>query len=143
VNIRRLLTTCGFASLLAAGCRRAPPDLREWRTSDHDQQEEQSPNRTAAARAAPTASANPIATLVEVAWRNQCAACHGPVGRGDGPQGPMLHAPDLTAAAWQSKVTDEQIQQVIANGKNRMPKFELPPDILAGLVGRIRANKGK
>ena len=84
-----------------------------------------------------------MAALVELAWRNQCAACHGPRGRGDGPQGPMLHAPDLTSAEWQAKVTDEQIKQVVMNGKNRMPKFELPPEILTGLVARIRAAKGK
>jgi hypothetical protein len=32
---------------------------------------------------------------------------------------------------------------VIAMGKNRMPKFELPADVLAGLVARIRAAKGR
>ena len=55
----------------------------------------------------------------------------------------MLHAPDLTSAQWQAKVTDEQIKQVVISGKNRMPKFELPPEILTGLVARIRAAKGK
>jgi len=90
-----------------------------------------------------SASANPTLTLVEVTWRNQCATCHGPLGKGDGPQGALLRAPDLTAADWQNKATDQQIAQVILNGKNRMPKFELPRDVVAGLVARIRAARGR
>jgi cytochrome c oxidase cbb3-type subunit 3 len=82
-------------------------------------------------------------TLVEVTWRNQCAMCHGVLGRGDGPQGPMMHAPNLTLPEWQAKMTDQQIAEVIRNGKNRMPKFDFPPDVVAGLVARIRASKGR
>ena len=61
----------------------------------------------------------------------------------EGPQGPMVHAPDLTRAEWQSKVTDPEIAQVIANGRNRMPKFDFPPEVVAGLVSRIRSIKGR
>jgi cytochrome c oxidase cbb3-type subunit 3 len=144
----RILSSGGFLIALVAftgACRRTPRDLREWTASDHDQADEQNPSRAAPAKsAAPAGSAaNPMTALVELAWRNQCAPCHGPRGRGDGPQGPMLHAPDLTSPEWQAKVTDEQIKQVVVNGKNRMPKFELPPEILTGLVARIRATKGK
>ena len=91
---------------------------------------------------AASGSASPLLTLVEVTWRNQCSQCHGPLGRGDGPQGALVHAPDLTSAEWQAKVTDRQIAQLIVTGKNRMPKFEFPADVLAGLVARIRASKG-
>jgi mono/diheme cytochrome c family protein len=125
------------------GCGHTPADLREWKATDHDQAEEQTPTRSAPKRAAPAGSANPIATLTEVAWRNQCMPCHGILGKGDGPQGPMVKAPDLTSAEWQSKVTDEQIRQIVLNGKNKMPKFDLPPDVLTGLVARIRLTKGK
>jgi len=69
--------------------------------------------------------------------------CHGERGRGDGPQGPMLRAPDLTRADWQSRVTDEDIVQTIRNGRNNMPKFDLPPAALDGLVKRIRANRAR
>ena len=55
----------------------------------------------------------------------------------------MVKAPDLTQADWQSKVTDEQIAQVITSGKNRMPKFDLPPDVVAGLVARIRSSRAR
>ena len=80
-----------------------------------------------------------MVTLAEVTWRNQCAPCHGLLGRGDGPQGPMVHATDLTLPEWQAKMTDAQIASSIVNGKNRMPKFDFPPDVLRGLVLRIRA----
>jgi mono/diheme cytochrome c family protein len=128
-----------------AACSRAPADLREWKPDDHDRSEENTKARAAPAKAQPsaTASANPIVTLVEVTWRNQCAPCHGALGHGDGPQGPMVHAPNLTLPDWQAKVTDQQIAQVIVSGKNRMPKFDFPPDVLGGLVSRIRASKGR
>ena len=121
------------------------PDTREWKANDHDRAEDNTKARAAPARVQPSASASadPMVTLVEVTWRNQCAPCHGPVGRGDGPQGQLVHAFDLTSPEWQAKVTDAQIARVIATGKNRMPKFELPPEVVGGLVSRIRAAKGR
>jgi hypothetical protein len=38
-------------------------------------------------------------------------------------------------------VTDDDIRTVVKNGRNSMPKFDLPPAVLDGLVKRIRANK--
>ena len=128
------------------GCNRAPSDLREWKPDDHDRTDETPKGRGATAAApsgTPAASANPTATLVDVTWRTQCSLCHGLAGRGDGPQGPLLHAPNLTLAAWQDKVTDDQIASTISTGKNRMPKFDFPPEVMRGLVTRIRASKGK
>jgi cytochrome c oxidase cbb3-type subunit 3 len=147
VRARHLLSAWWLGSLiaLAGACRRAPRDLREWKATDHDQGDEQNPARAAppSKAAASSGSVNPNVALIEVAWRNQCTPCHGPIGRGDGPQGPMLKAPDLTSAEWQAKTSDEQIRQVILNGKNKMPKFDLPPDLVTGLVARIRAAKAK
>jgi cytochrome c oxidase cbb3-type subunit 3 len=137
------------SALLAAACNRTSPDLREWKADDHDRNDEQQKGQGRAAppartRPAPngTPSANPTLTLVEVTWKAQCGPCHGPVGHGDGPQGPMVRAPDLTLAEWQGKTTDQQIAQSITTGKNRMPKFDFPPEVLNGLVARIRAVKG-
>jgi mono/diheme cytochrome c family protein len=131
--------------LLAEACDQAPADLREWQAADHDRVDEQQPAGRAArpprGQVQPSASADPTTTLVEVTWRNQCAACHGMLGRGDGPQGPMVRAPDLTAVEWQAKVTDQQIAEVIQAGKNRMPKFDFPPDVVKGLVARIRGSR--
>jgi cytochrome c oxidase cbb3-type subunit 3 len=135
------------AALAGAACDSAPADLREWKAGDHDRTEQPAGNAARPARLSPapssSAAANPTVTLVEVTWRNQCASCHGPVGRGDGPQGPMVHAPNLTLTEWQAKMTDQQIADVIRNGKNRMPKFDFPADVVAGLVARIRASRGR
>ena len=51
----------------------------------------------------------------------------------------MFKARDLSLADWQSKVKDEEIAAVIVNGKGRMPKFDLPEEIVRGLVGRVRS----
>jgi hypothetical protein len=133
--------------LFAAACNRTPSDLREWKADDHDRSDEQQKGRAAPPSRARTsasaaASADPTVTLVEVTWKAQCTPCHGPLGRGDGPQAPMVHAPDLTLAEWQGKTTDQQMAQIISTGKNRMPKFDFPPEVLNGLVARIRATKG-
>jgi mono/diheme cytochrome c family protein len=131
------------SAFVSASCSRAAADLREWKPDDHDRSDENQKGRAAPNRTQPSASAsaNPMVTLAEVTWRTQCAPCHGLLGRGDGPQGALLHAPDLTLPDWQAKVTDMQIAQVIVTGKNRMPKFDFPPDVLSGLVARIRASR--
>jgi hypothetical protein len=54
----------------------------------------------------------------------------------------MVHARDLTAASWQETVSDAQIAESIAHGKGKMPPFDLPPKVVAGLVARIRASRG-
>src|SRR5262249_10136725 len=81
---------------------------------------------------------NEADALIELTWGRQCASCHGPEGRGDGPNGPGVQAPDLARESWQATVTDDQIARTIRNGKNRMPKFDLPDAVVAGLVRRIR-----
>jgi cytochrome c oxidase cbb3-type subunit 3 len=65
------------------------------------------------------------------------------MGKGDGPQGAMFKAADLSREDWQSSVKDEQIAAAVKNGKGRMPKFDLPDDVVAGLVGRIRSFRGQ
>ena len=55
----------------------------------------------------------------------------------------MVRATNLTLPEWQAKVSDQEIANVIRNGKDRMPKFDFPPDVIAGLVARIRATKGR
>jgi hypothetical protein len=55
----------------------------------------------------------------------------------------MLRAPDLTRAEWQARVTDQEILQTIRGGRNNMPKFDLPPAVLDGLVKRIRSYRGR
>lgn len=129
--------------LAASGCR-GRSGTREWRPDDHDEE------KTATQVAPPGGSGNGIAqpppaeaelrVLVETAWTNNCATCHGRMGQGDGPQGPMVKAPNLTAKDLQDARTDEQIAAVIRNGRNKMPAFPaLPQSVVQGLVARIRA----
>lgn len=81
--------------------------------------------------------------LVDITWQNQCQSCHGPGGHGDGPQGPMLKATNLSQEDWQSKARDEDIVRAITQGKGKMPPFDLPEDVVKGLVVRVRSFRGK
>jgi cytochrome c oxidase cbb3-type subunit 3 len=135
-----LVAVVVLSAALACACDRAPSSdgLKEWTAADHDGEKK----AAAGAKQAPKGeSAGP--SLADVTWRSQCASCHGPGGHGDGPQGPMFKAADLSSEDWQSKATDQEIAAAIANGKGRMPKFDLPEDIVKGLVVRVRSFRGK
>ncbi len=129
------------AALLAVlACEPTAPDLREWKTSDHENTSV--PNRAqvatgdaAAAQAAPQPGLDDVTVIT---WTRNCAKCHGRVGRGDGPQGPMVRAQSLADPAWQRSVTDERIAESIRRGKNAMPAFDLPEKTVTGLVKLIR-----
>ncbi|MDX2054086.1 MAG: cytochrome c [Polyangiaceae bacterium] len=142
-----LVTTLAFA------CEKPAPDLREWRVSDHDQPPSQGqvapsappPAETAAAGAAglPTTVNQALAhrglneQILQV-WVERCTSCHGTIGRGDGPQGAMFRARDLSDPGWQQSVTDASIEVSITKGKGAMPGFALPPETLAGMVRLVR-----
>jgi mono/diheme cytochrome c family protein len=121
------------------GCDRAPEPQREWSPQDHDQEPQMGQ------QAPPTGSQKPDirVQLVETAWAQTCALCHGPMGKGDGPQGALVKAPDLTRMDWQAKVTDEEIAARIRSGKGLMPPNDLPDSTIKGLVARIRVLKGQ
>jgi mono/diheme cytochrome c family protein len=129
-----------------SGCESPPSasSLQQWTPADHHSTDDDKLAAVGAQRQAPLAnSGDGVAQLVDITWRQQCTNCHGPAGRGDGQMGPMLHAPDLTRVEWQSVVTDAELSATIKNGKNRMPKFDLPDVVLQGLVGRIRSLRGR
>lgn len=131
------LWAAAFAFAVAA-CDPAPSDVREWTPADHDQ-----PARPGAQVSARPAGEGGDTGLVDLAWQRNCFTCHGPRGRGDGPQGPMVRAPDLTDPAWQDRVTDAQIAETIRKGRNQMPAFDLPAQVIDGLVQRIRAARAR
>lgn len=129
-----------FAAALLGGCDKPPTvELKEWTASDHDGEQKKAASPKQGAKGDPS---GPDA-LVEITWRNQCVSCHGAQGRGDGPQGAMFKAADLTRPDWQAKVKDDDIAAAIVNGKGRMPKFELSPEIVRGLVARVRSFRGQ
>ena len=130
-------------SALALACDRAPSTegLKEWTAADHDGENRQ--QRIAASNQGPKGDGGGVPMLVELTWKNQCQSCHGAAGHGDGPQGPMFKAADLGREEWQSKIKDDEIAAVILAGKGRMPKFELPEEVVKGLVLRVRSFRGK
>jgi mono/diheme cytochrome c family protein len=130
-----------LASALAAACDRAPSadGLKEWTPTDHDGEKK-------TAKQGPKLSSGDgggAAGLADLTWRSQCQSCHGAEGRGDGPQGAMFKAADLGREEWQSKVKDEEIAATITTGKGRMPKFDLPDEVVKGLVVRVRSFRGQ
>jgi hypothetical protein len=136
-----IINVCVFSLV---GCERPPSaeSLKEWTPIDHRSQDDD--KMAAGSQALPPASkGSGDAQLVDIAWRQQCASCHGPTGRGDGQMGPMVQAPDLSRNDWQAKVTDAEMAATIRNGRNRMPKFDLPEPVVGGLVARIRALRGR
>jgi cytochrome c oxidase cbb3-type subunit 3 len=128
-----------LAATFALACDRAPTadGLKEWTAADHDGE------KKAASNQGPKGDKNSAPALVDITWRSQCQSCHGAAGHGDGPQGAMFKASDLSREEWQSKIKDEEIAATIVTGKGKMPKFELPEEIVKGLVVRVRSFRGK
>lgn len=125
------------ASLVA--CERPAADLREWRVSDHDHTS--NPNATQVEvkpDAGSPLAAQGVDEVTIVTWKENCAKCHGAVGAGDGPQGPMTHARDLSSPEWQAATSDAMIAQSIRDGRGRMPAFKLPDSTIESLVRLVR-----
>lgn len=134
----RIKALCVAAFALVA-CDRPASDLREWKPSDHDHTTDPG---AAQVEVRPDAG-SPLAAqgldeVTIVSWKENCAKCHGAFGAGDGPQGPMMHARDLTSGEWQAATTDEMIAATIKNGRGRMPAFQLPDSTISSLIRLIR-----
>lgn len=80
-------------------------------------------------------------------YRANCVACHGTSGKGDGPGAGVLKPPprDHTDAAYMSKLSDQQIGDIIRMGgaTKGMPQMPSHPQIngadLASLVAYVRS----
>jgi len=135
---RRALLPLVLFSALA--CNERPSDLRQWRPGDHDHTENPGSNQV---QVDPNDAGAPAAPGLEdvtiVAWQQNCTQCHGQLGRGDGPRGPMVKATNLSDPAWQNGRTDEQIAAAIKLGRGQMPSFsQLPNVTIANLVKLVR-----
>jgi len=77
-------------------------------------------------------------------FRLRCSSCHGQNGDGNTSLGRTLHAADLRSAEVQ-KQSDEQLAQVIADGRKSMPSFSnsLTQGQVRALVGYIRTRATK
>lgn len=81
-------------------------------------------------------------------WKAKCASCHGMDGKGQTDQGKKQLVEDMTTAAYQTKLTDEDIKKVILEGlkkekngvKQEMEPYKdtLKPEQVDALVGYTR-----
>jgi cytochrome c oxidase cbb3-type subunit 3 len=135
-----LALVLGVGSVSLAGCERDASGLTEWTPADHDHQVEPKRRRAGPSNlpATPHAAPSKRNQVIDVTWARQCATCHGKRGRGDGPQSMMVKARDLSSPEWQASVSDEQLTKVIREGKDKMPAFNLPDNVIAGLVEHVR-----
>ena len=74
---------------------------------------------------------------------NNCALCHGSSAGGGNNMPGVGMVPSLRDAAWQGKMSDEQIAAVILNGKGRMPAFKgrLDEATVKSIVTWLRTQK--
>ena len=95
-------------------------------------------------------ASRPEQRRAEQIWRERCAECHGPTGRGDGPRAAKLStAPrDFADASWQrSKQSEELARVIVSGGRAAGYSAEMPPnpdlarepDVVSELVQKIRS----
>ena len=90
---------------------------------------------TAAAAAGPVTDAD--RTQAKEIFSQRCAICHGATGKGDGTASAGLQPPprNFRDASWQTSVTDEHIEKIIALGGPAVGKSAaMPPN--PDLVGK-------
>lgn len=132
-----------FLGLVACEGPPSAGSLKEWTPKDHHSNDDDKGQQGQVAQGARQAPGSDTPQLVELTWRQQCVTCHGPMGKGDGQMGPMLHAPDLTNDGLQAKATDAELAAIIKGGRDKMPPFNLPDPVIQGLVARIRQLRGR
>ena len=73
-------------------------------------------------------------------YKAKCAGCHGPDGVGSTAAGKAMKVRDFHAPEVQ-KETDAEYTDIIANGKNKMPKYadKLKDAEIKDLVAYVRA----
>lgn len=80
-----------------------------------------------------------VSDVILASWKQNCVTCHGVVGRGDGPQGPMVRPPDFTNPVWQKNAMEDHMRRTIMKGRGPMPAFgHLPEETVDGLIRLIR-----
>lgn len=81
----------------------------------------------------------PAEQASEGLYKAKCASCHAADGSGNTAVGKKLGAHDFRSEEIQ-KMTDAQLTEIIAKGKNKMPGYEksLKPEQIKDLVAYIR-----
>jgi mono/diheme cytochrome c family protein len=72
-------------------------------------------------------------------YKQKCVACHGADGKGDTPTGKALGVHSF-ASAETSKMSDQELADVIEKGKGKMPKYgsSMKPEEIKAMVAYIR-----
>jgi mono/diheme cytochrome c family protein len=111
--------------------------LREWAPADHDPDAAALPMASGATSGG---NGDPLAAA-QALFLAQCASCHGPRGRGDGPMAAMFRPADLSDPVLQSQRSDDELARAITQGRGRMPGFgaQLRPEAVPLLVRLIRS----
>jgi len=75
----------------------------------------------------------------EAAYKQKCAMCHGPDGKGEVAMGKTMKVKDFASEEVQ-KMSDADLTDAISKGKGKMPPYKtLTADQVKDLVGYIRA----
>lgn len=109
------------------------------------------PPTVAAAPEPPPPPPNPARQAEEI-FRQRCTVCHGTTGHADGPGAAALNPKPqvFTDAAWQAKVTDEELTKAIVGGGVAVgrtpgmpanPDLQTKPEVVAELVKIVRKFK--
>jgi len=106
---------------------------------------EQASSNTTSTQTATPAPAPEAAVEMDGAkiYAEKCSVCHGPGGKGDGPGGAALNPKprDHTNGAYMNARTDEQLLEVIHNGKGAMPAWKtiLTDDQIKAVLSHVRS----
>ena len=126
------LALLAFVTIVAAtlaGCDKAPPasQATRWTPADHE--------RLPGEDDGPSAPTTGPFSVTELAWAQRCTGCHGANGQGNG----SAPVPDFASSSWHASRTDTELASSIVQGRGAMPKFDLPPAVVAGLVAKVRS----
>ncbi len=105
------------------------------------------PSTSAPSTSTPTSAAAPSTTSTAsldgaAIYAEKCTVCHGPKGKGDGPGGAALNPKprDHTDGKYMNSRTNEQLLEVIHNGKGNMPAWKgvLTEDQMKAVLKHVR-----
>lgn len=141
LQVRLVAPLLCIASLLCSACAEESTS-REWQPEDHQEPS----GEVDPSQAAPLDEGEGVARAAAALWRQSCASCHGPEGRGDGRATPPgITVQDLTTGEFQDSRSDEEMAQVIREGQGAMPGFgsqinERGVDALVAHIRTLRAD---
>ena len=113
--------------LITAGCGGSGSQQSSSGTPESTPAASAPPAAATSTAASPESGASEPASVTEGAtiYQQKCTPCHGPQGRGDGPlaKGLTPKPRNHTDGAYMSTRTDDELLQVIRNGKPPMPPW--------------------